>query len=270
VYNTFMDNTPTGVQPETSGELKPGDTIAPVSEVVAPSPTSIAPQPVAATPIPDVPAPLTPQALVQAAPAPPEPVAQAAPPAQVSEPTPTPQPEAPQPPAQAVFGQPAASAPTQPRPNDSGVISWTAAEFIAHDKSPRWYGALAGAFVLLAIIVFAITRDKISTGVVIVAGIALGAYGARQPQQQRYTLDEDGLTIGQKYLPFTAFRSFSVIDEGAVSSISFFPLKRFGQLTTIYYDPSDEPVIIDLLADVLPMDGRTHDAVDRFMKRIHF
>jgi hypothetical protein len=167
---------------------------------------------------------------------------------------------------------PISSVPEAARPDsaDDDVISWTAAEFIAHNKSAAWYGLLALAVLVLAAIVFLLTRDKISTTVVIVAGIALGGYGARQPQQRQYTLDEQGLSIGDKYLPYGMFRSFSVIDEEHVSSISFFPLKRFGQLTTIYYNPEDEDDIVELLADRLPMDERTHDALDRFMKRIRF
>lgn len=154
--------------------------------------------------------------------------------------------------------------------SEDDAIRWTAAEFIAHNKSVAWYGLLALAVIVLAVIVFLLTRDKISTSVVIIAGIALGGYGARQPQQRQYALDDQGLSIGDKYLPYSLFRSFSVIDEGPVSSISFFPLKRFGQLTTIYYNPDDEADIIDLLADRLPMDERGHDAVDKLMRRIRF
>lgn len=165
--------------------------------------------------------------------------------------------------------QPESSQQTAPQQSDQS-ISWVAAEFIAHQKSASWYGLLALAIAVLAALVFLFTRDKISTSVVIIAGIALGAYGARQPQQRQYILDETGVSIGDKYLPYSLFRSFAVLDEDKVSSISFYPLKRFGQLTTIYYHPENEDAIINLLADRLPMDDRTHDPLDRFMKRIRF
>lgn len=158
-----------------------------------------------------------------------------------------------------------------PQPQDNqGVISWTASEFIAHDKSASWYGALALGALLLAALVFLLTKDKISTGVVIVAGLALGIYGARKPQQLRYELNEQGVGIGQKFYAYNQLRSFAIIDEGAFSSISFTPLNRFGQLITIYFDPADEERIVDLLANRLPLEERGHDAVDKFMKRIRF
>jgi len=151
-----------------------------------------------------------------------------------------------------------------------GAISWTASEFIAHDKSMGWYGLLAVAAVTVAAIIYVLTQDKISTAVVIVAAISLGAYGARKPKQQQYQLTEQGVAVGQKFYSFNEFRSFAILDEGAFSSISFMPLARFGQLVTIYFDPQDEEAIVDLLATRLPLEDRGHDIVDRFMKRIRF
>jgi len=230
-----MDNTPTSDQPGVPETARPGDTISPAS--AAAPPPEVAPSP---SPAPE-PASLPP-----------------------ADPRPTPPAR-----AETTAVSPLSAQPERHKSEDD-AIRWTAAEFIAHNKSVAWYGLLALAVIVLAVIVFLLTRDKISTSVVIIAGIALGGYGARQPQQRQYALDDQGLSIGDKYLPYSLFRSFSVIDEGPVSSISFFPLKRFGQLTTIYYNPDDEADIIDLLADRLPMDERGHDAVDKLMRRIRF
>jgi hypothetical protein len=150
------------------------------------------------------------------------------------------------------------------------AINWTASEFIAHHKSTGWYlilgsGALVGAF-----LVWLITKDKISAGVVLFGALIFGYYAGRQPRQLEYSLDEGGLTIGAKYYPYEIFRSFSVVDEGAFSSIMFIPLKRFAPGVSIYYDPEDEASIIDLIAVRLPPENRGNDPFDRLMKRVRF
>ncbi|HVC36202.1 MAG TPA: hypothetical protein VNE40_02030 [Candidatus Dormibacteraeota bacterium] len=160
------------------------------------------------------------------------------------------------------------TAATETSKDDS--ITWTASEFVAHHKSTSWYLVLAVAALGLAAIVWLLTKDKISTGVVLVGAVVFGGYGARQPRQLSYSLNGDGLTVGDKRYSLDEFRSFSVIAEGAFSSITFMPLKRFGSLTTIYYDPADEARIIDLLAERLPSEEPHHDMVDRFMGRIRF
>lgn len=153
----------------------------------------------------------------------------------------------------------------------SEPVTWTASEFVAHQKSPGWYGALAVGTVILAGLVFLITRgDFISTGVVVFAAVIFGIFAARQPRTLEYRLDGGGLSIGGKFYAYDVFKSFSVVDEGAFSGILLYPLKRFMPLLTILYAPDDEHKIVDLLADRLPMENRTYDAVDRLMHKIRF
>jgi hypothetical protein len=150
------------------------------------------------------------------------------------------------------------------------AITWTASEFIAHHKSPRWYAALGGGALVGALVVWLLTRDKISASVVVFGALVLGIYAGRQPRQLEYRLDESGLTIGAKHYAYDDFRSFSLIVEGAFSSIMFIPLKRFAPAVSIYYAPQDEAAIVDLLAARLPSEDRGSDPIDRFMSRIRF
>jgi hypothetical protein len=152
----------------------------------------------------------------------------------------------------------------------SAQISWTASEFIDHAKSFDWYLALAVAAVLAATAVYLLFRDLITSIVILIAALAFGFYGRRRPRQLEYQLDTRGLTIAGKFFPYSAFRSFAVVDEGHFSSIAFLPLKRFGLLTTVYYDPQDEAAILRIINQHLPLEPRSNDPVDRFMKRIRF
>lgn len=163
-----------------------------------------------------------------------------------------------------------APAPSQQQPTPSGSISWTASEFVAHQKSGGWYGLLALAAILTAAGIWLITRDAVSSVVILFAAFVFGFYAKRQPRELDYQLDADGLTIAQKLYPYGGFRSFAVMDEGAFSSVVFMPLKRFAPLVTIYYAPEDEEQIVALLSDRLPMEDRKKDAIDRLMWRIRF
>jgi len=163
------------------------------------------------------------------------------------------------------------AAPTDLGPETSPqTISWTASEYVAHDKSTGWYLTLAGAAAVISVVVFLISRDAVSVGVVIVAALLLGVYGAREPRQLEYSLDQRGVTIGEKSYGYHEFRSFSVVPEGAFSSVTFMPLKRFATPTSIYYAPEDEEKILNVLSSQLPYDQHRRDAVDNLMRRIRF
>lgn len=175
------------------------------------------------------------------------------------------------------------AAPASDQPADTGdgqayqedmppadVISWTASEFIAHQKTPGWYGLLILASLAGAGIVYLLTRDIISSSVVVVAGVFFGVFAARQPRELQYSLDGRGVQIGAKYYSLTGFRSFSVVPEGAFTSVILMPLKRFAPLTTIYFPPQDESRIVSILSGSLPFEDYRHDAVEQFLHRIRF
>jgi hypothetical protein len=216
-----------------------------------------------------------------AAPPSPQPAAPPAqPPAQASPPQPQPVPAPPQ--AEQVPEQPQAaegsffSADPEQAPEAAAdgppgeAITWTASEFIAHAKSFGWYFVLAVVAVAVAAAIYLVTRDMISSGVIIVAALFLGFYAGHKPREMQYRLDASGLNVGEKYFSYNQFRSFAVLPEGAFSSIVFMPLKRFAVPTTIYYPPEEEDRIVGMIGGSLPLEQHGHDAVDRLMHRIHF
>lgn len=251
------DNVPTG----TPTQFVPGDTIRPQQTAPNAEPAAPANDPAASQPT------LPPPVVMPETSSPP-----------VNPPQPAVAPTAPPPstPAAAAplayeYYQPAAE-PAQAPAEAAGdeVIRWTASEFIAHHKTGGWYALLLLAACVAAVFIWLITKDIVSSIVVIFAGGILATYATRQPRQLSYQLDPSGLTIGDRHYGYHDFRSFTVIPEGAFDSIIFMPLKRFGTLTTIYFDPQDEERIVELISQRLPHEERKLDPIDSMMRRIRF
>lgn len=150
-------------------------------------------------------------------------------------------------------------------------VSWTASEYIAHSKGLSWYLALGAIVIVLTVLIFFITGGDIFSSVcILILAVIFGVYAGRQPQEQEYVIDENGVSIGKHTYGFDTLKSFSVIDEGAFSSIVFMPMKRFMPLISIYYDPADEDRIIGYLSSIMPMEYRKRDTIDRLMHKIKF
>lgn len=188
-----------------------------------------------------------------------------------------PVPPAPEPvPAVANPVQPqAADMPAQAEPagednQDGESVTWTASEFVAHDKSAGWYVMLILCSIVVAAIIFLLTRDLVSSGVVIIAGLLLAIYGSHKPRQVQFVVDRRGVGVGQRRHGYDEFRSFSVVSEGAFSGLVLMPLKRFALPLTMYYAPADEDRILGLLSDQLPLEEHRPDAIDRLLRRIRF
>jgi hypothetical protein len=155
-------------------------------------------------------------------------------------------------------------------PADTSEINWTAAEFIEHSKSPGWYAALAGITIVLVAIVYLISRDRLSTGVVLLVMIGFGFYAAHRPGVQEYGLSAAGIRIGNKVYKLQDFKTFSVTDEGSVISVVFMPLKRFMPPLAVYVTPEIENQVINFLSTFLPFDPHHVDATENLMRRIRF
>lgn len=153
---------------------------------------------------------------------------------------------------------------------DTDTVAWTASEFIAHQKSAGWYGVLIGVTLLIAAAIYLLTKDMITTSFVIFGAVVLGYYGSRQPRELNYQLNASGVAIGDKHYDYDVFRSFSIVTEGAFSSVIFMPLKRFAPLRAIYFAPEIEERIANMLMPHLPFEEYNHDAVDRLMRHIRF
>jgi hypothetical protein len=184
-----------------------------------------------------------------------------------------------QPPANWQFqpaAQPASPAPAPPaaqtpaHAQSSAQVSWTASEFVAHHKNAGWYLALIGIVALLAGSVFVLTEDLVSTIVIAVVGISFGFFAARKPRELQYALDTSGIHMGEKFYPYSQFKSFSLVQEDAAQSVWLMPLKRFMPILTMYFDPNDQDKIAAMLSNFLPFEERQPDAVDRMMHRIRF
>lgn len=168
--------------------------------------------------------------------------------------------------------QPQAPTPTEPAQaaNDDGVIRWSASEFVSHEKSGMWYVVLVVIAVVIAGVMYAVTREIFSIVVVAVLAVALGVFGALKPRTLDYVVDGGGITVGDKQFPYDTFKSFAVIEDAPVPSIQLLPQKRFMVPITIYFAPTDADTIIDTLGQFLPFEHKKRDNVDKISSRFRF
>lgn len=149
-------------------------------------------------------------------------------------------------------------------------VSWSASEFVSHQKTSTWYIGLGSISAIITLVVFLVTQNILSGIVVAMACMALGVFAARKPQIKTFVIDADGVKVDDRPFPYSMFKSFSVVDDGAVSCIWLRPLKKFMPTVVMYYAPEDEDRIVLMLDNFLPQEDRQHDIVDRVSRRIRF
>lgn len=168
------------------------------------------------------------------------------------------------------FDEPSSEPIPTPPPPLSKTVSWEASEYIAHHKSFSWYLGLFTATAVIAGLVHVITEDRVALGAVIIVSLLFGIFALRKPEVLEYTVDNNGITIGNKRYIYEDFKSFSVHTQGALPSIFFWPTKRFMPGLTIYFPPEQTDDIVEALSSYIPHEEREPEAVERLMRRIRF
>ncbi len=149
-------------------------------------------------------------------------------------------------------------------------LSWSASEYVAHEKSASWYFMLLGGSLLITIIVYVLNRDIITSVAILTVSLSASFFASRKPASKTYALSEKGLRVDEKLYRYEEFKSFSLVEEGAIDSVWLKPLGRFAPLLVIYFEPKDEDEIIAILSMFLPHEKRELDPIDRMMKRLRF
>lgn len=159
----------------------------------------------------------------------------------------------------------------QPQASDDGsLVSWSASEFIAHEKANNWYVVLAVLAGLSAVIIYVITREVFSVVVVVVMAIAVAVYGGIKPRTLRYAIYPEGIKVGEKLYLYQVFRSFSVMDDTQIPSIQFLPQKRFMVPISVFCAAADIDAIVSILGEFLPYEHKERDTIDKLSSRFRF
>ena len=148
------------------------------------------------------------------------------------------------------------------------TVTWTASEYIEHQRGITWYGSLALATLALAAAIYFLAKDYFATGTIVVLGIIVGAFVGHKPRQVQFELSDSGLRAAEKSYSYNLFKSFAVVREGNLISLNLTPIKRFMPPVSAYFDPKDEQKITNIIGEHLPYEERKPGAVDRLSLRL--
>lgn len=148
-----------------------------------------------------------------------------------------------------------------------GAISWSAAEYIEHDRSRRWYLMLVVGASVLALVAIFLLKDWIFAVLIVVMSAVVVMFAKRPPREINYTLTQEGLLIGQKFFAMDSFRSFGLVKEGAIWNVRLISNKRFVPPVTAYLPDDVGEKVVDVLGALLPLEDIEPDMVDRLVNR---
>lgn len=143
-------------------------------------------------------------------------------------------------------------------------VSWTAEEYIVREHHTWWYVGLVAVTAVLSIIAVLLSWWTFLI-LIILSAITILISNLRPPRKINYTLDEKGLTEGEKLHKYEEFKAFGILKEEKFFSIVLIPKKRFSPSVKVYFPEGSGEAIVDALGARLPMEEVKLDLIDKIV-----
>lgn len=95
----------------------------------------------------------------------------------------------------------------KPNTPETSAITWQAPEYTHYFKTSDWYWSV-GILTLALFAVGLIMRNFLFSLLVVIAGFTVAMYGAKKPRTVTFSIDLEGLRIGDTLHPFETLKSF--------------------------------------------------------------
>jgi hypothetical protein len=131
------------------------------------------------------------------------------------------------------------------------ILSWTAPEYRHYPKNVAWYVTFAAVIALL-IIFQLLEKDWFGAlSVAIIAGFAW--FFARQtPEHVEVAITENGIAIGQQYIPHHQIKHFWMVDSRHHNTVNFETVAVVDNVIVVELHEQDPEEVRAVLAELLP------------------
>lgn len=123
---------------------------------------------------------------------------------------------------------------------------------------------------LLAAVVYLLTKDTVSTIAIALAVVAFLYFANHKISSQSYRVRGDTVLIDRKSYQLHDFKSYSVSDADSPASIVLTPMKRFMPPITLFVPENILEPLEAHLADYLPFEQHQTDAIDALLHKLRF
>jgi hypothetical protein len=90
----------------------------------------------------------------------------------------------------------------QTPPEPEKIVSWSAMEYVEHNKNVGWYGLLIILILGLASGIFLITGGVFAPIIIIAIGSIFFVGAMHRPKQISYQIDSQGISIGNRFFKY--------------------------------------------------------------------
>jgi hypothetical protein len=157
----------------------------------------------------------------------------------------------------------------QEEKNNSILLSWTAPEFIKHEKSAGWFWAL-GIIGVALVVVSLMMQNYLFILIVILAAFLIYIQAKKRPTNIRVTLTNKGIIINDKEYAYSDLRSFWIFEEPEIECLSLISKKLTQPQIQIPFGEQNPKKIREILIKFITEKEQEEPLIDAIARKIKF
>lgn len=157
--------------------------------------------------------------------------------------------------------------PDQPPP---GFFSWSALEYETRERGQKWFLTSGGIATLLIVIGILLRSYFFAIFVALAFGVIL-LYAKRTPRRIIFSVTEEGIHAGRRYLPFNSFKSFWIFERpGRLPELSLRTESFFIPFMVLPLGKTNPDRLKKILRRFLTEEKQKESNLDQLMRNLGF
>lgn len=152
--------------------------------------------------------------------------------------------------------------------SEKPILVWEAKEFAQYDRNSHWYviaGLVGGLFVVACLFL----HQWLAAVVFVLATFVVMRHADDEPRTLTYSINKLGVQVGEKFLPYNELKSFWVIYNPPVRTLTLQSTSRMKPLVKIDLAEVDPLTVREAFRPYLPEQTKqTEDFIDKFSRFI--
>ena len=149
------------------------------------------------------------------------------------------------------------------------ILSWSAPEFVRHDKGPAWFiilGIVVGIFFIISLLM----KNYFFAVLILMAGGLIYIHALKHPRTLKFSLSEEQLKVGDHIFHLSDLKSFWIFEDPDVRLLRLETKRTFMPQLHLPLGDQQPQTLRQAFIQFIPEKKQQESLIDIFSRKIKF
>jgi len=155
--------------------------------------------------------------------------------------------------------------------NAKTIFTWSATEYVQHERSKKWYTFAAVALAISIILTLLVGNWSMAIAIIVFAGVYEYLQRHHPPEIVKITITDFGIHLGNIFIPYANIQAFWILYGNGIKTLNLRVHKRLHGDLIIQMDNQSPGAIREYLVGQIPeWEGKHEQLTDVILRLLKF